>query len=142
MSSSVPPSPPPMSVAAGKEKSGSISPKTPTTSTRIVAGYKKVTIQSDTSWINRKKELSLGHECTDHPLEISTQSTGSTEGGGSRSVTTPTSVQSPRGVNRPRAPYRVHPILPRPSSGSSGSKTSLLSPGMSYGGQMELKLGE
>ena len=142
MSSSVPPSPPPMAAAVGKEKSGSISPKTPTASTRIVAGYKKVTIQSDTSWINRKKESSSGYECTDHPLETSTQSTGSTGGGGSGSVTTPTSVQSPGGVNRSHAPYRSHPILPGPSSGSSGSKTSLLSPGMSYGGQMELKPGE
>ena len=135
MSTSVPPSPPPSALTTGKEKSGSISPKTPTT--RIVAGYKKVTIQSDTSWINRKKESS-GHECTDHPLETSTQSTGSTGGG---SVTTPTSVQSPGSVNRPHAPYRSHPILPGPSSGSGGSKTSLLSPGMSFGGPMELKPG-
>ena len=138
MSTSVPPSPPPSALSSGKEKSGSISPKTPTT--RIVAGYKKVTIQSDTSWINRKKESS-GHECTDHPLETSTQSTGSVGGG---SVTTPTSVQSPGpgSANRPHAPYRSHAILSGPSSGSSGSKTSLLSPaGKPYGGSSELKPG-
>ena len=138
MSTSVPPSPPPSVLSAGKEKSGSISPKTPTN--RIVAGYKKITIQSDTSWINRKKETS-GHECTDHPLETSTQSTGSVGGG---SVTTPTSVQSPGpgSANRPHAPYRSHAILSGPSSGSSGSKTSLLSPaGKPYGGSSELKPG-
>lgn len=137
MSTSVPPSPPPSALSSGKEKSGSISPKTPTA--RIVAGYKKVTIQSDTSWINRKKESS-GHECTDHPLETSTQSTGSA---GGVSVTTPTSVQSPGpgGANRPHAPYRSHAILPGPSSGSSGSKTSMLSPGKSYGGSSEVKPG-
>ena len=137
MSTSAPSSPPPSALATvggGKDNSGSISPKTPTT--RTVAGYKKVTIQSDTSWINRKKES--GHECTDHPLETSTKSTGSA----GESVTTPTSVQSPGGVNRPHAPYRSHPILPVPSSGSSGSKTSLLSPGVSYGGPMELKSGK
>lgn len=137
MGSSVPSSPPPsaLSTGSGGKESGSISPKTPTA--RIVAGYKKVTIQSDTSWINRKKES--GHECTDHPLETSTKSTGSV----GESVTTPTSVQSPGGVNRPHAPYRSHPILPGPSGSSGGgSKTSLLSPGMSYGGQMELKPGE
>ena len=129
--------PPPATLSAvggGKEKSGSTSPKTPTS--RLVTGYKKVTIQSDTSWINRRKEAQ--HESTDHPLETSTQSTGSASG----SVTTPTSIQSP-GTNRSHAPYRSHPIMPGPSTASGGgSKTSLLSLGVSYGGPMEFKPGK
>ena len=117
-------SPPPS--AGVKELSGSISPKTPTTRS-TVTGYKKVTIQADTSWLNRRKHVDK--ETTDG----SNLEPPPTPGGASRgtnrppggSVSSTSGSQSPA-TSRSHAPYRSHPILPGPSP-TSGK--AFLSPG-------------
>ena len=123
-------SPPSTATAAGgKDQSGSASPGvTKTTTTRLGTGYKKITIQSDTSWINRRKATENEH--TDGASEVPasgvpslSQQSASTSGS-----STPTAGSQSPATGRPVAPYRSHTILPGPSP--TTSKTSLLSPGM------------
>ena len=132
----------PPTSAGIKELSGSISPKTPT-ARATGTGYKKVTIQSDTSWINRRKQAEK--ESTDSPLEPPPTPGGTSGGQSSRatggSVSSTSGSQSPA-TSRSHAPYRSHSILPGPSPTAS---KSFLSPGTSFGGTpntAELKPGK
>ena len=122
-------SPPSSATSTGaKDLTGSISPKTPTPRA-VGTGYKKITIQSDTSWINRRKEAAA-KESTDGAAEkratpgpVNTGSQSSTSG-----ITSPTGGLQP---SRPHAPYRSHAILPTPSPTTA---KSFITPGMSYSG--------
>ena len=123
----------PPASAGIKDLTGSISPRTPT-ARGVGTGYKKVTIQSDTSWINKRKAAEK--ESTDSANSVTIKTTGTASntgqtGGVGGSVTSPTTGSQSPGSARAHAPYRSHAILPAPSP--TTAKT-FLSPGTNYGG--------